>query len=105
MAIVYLALDEKHSRPVAIKVLRPEISGAIGAARFLREIQIAAQLNHPHILPLYDSGESNDLLYYAMPYVTGESLRQRLDREPQMSLHDTVQIGGRSEERRVGKEC
>ena len=93
MAIVYLALDEKHSRPVALKVLRPEISGAIGAARFLREIQIAAQLNHPHILPLYDSGDSNGLLYYAMPYVTGESLRQRLDREPQMSLHDTVQIG------------
>jgi serine/threonine-protein kinase len=80
MAIVYLALDEKHSRPVAIKVLRPEISSAIGAARFLREIQIAAQLNHPHILPLYDSGESDSLLYYVMPYVTGETLRERLER-------------------------
>ncbi|HEX4627157.1 MAG TPA: serine/threonine-protein kinase, partial [Gemmatimonadales bacterium] len=93
MAIVYLALDEKHSRPVAIKVLRPEISSAIGAARFLREIQIAAQLNHPHILPLYDSGESDSLLYYVMPYVTGETLRERLERERQVSLHDAVQIG------------
>ncbi|HKV70201.1 MAG TPA: protein kinase [Gemmatimonadales bacterium] len=93
MAIVYLALDEKHSRPVAIKVLRPEISSAIGATRFLREIQIAAQLNHPHILPLYDSGESDSLLYYVMPYVTGESLRERLAREHQMPLHDAVQIG------------
>ncbi|HZH39807.1 MAG TPA: protein kinase [Gemmatimonadales bacterium] len=93
MAIVYLALDEKHSRPVAIKVLRPEISSAIGATRFLREIQIAAQLNHPHILPLYDSGETDSLLYYVMPYVTGESLRERLVREHQMPLHDAVQVG------------
>ena len=83
MATVYLAQDLKHDRPVAIKVLHPELAVNLGPERFLREIQIAARLQHPHIVPLYDSGQAGDLLYYVMPYVEGESLRQRLDRERQ----------------------
>src|SRR5438128_2785227 len=75
MATVYLAEDLKHRRSVAIKVLSPEIARTIGAERFLREIEVAAGLNHPHILPLHDSGAAGDLLYYVMPYVEGESLR------------------------------
>jgi serine/threonine-protein kinase len=92
MADVFLAHDVKHGRNVAIKVLRPEIAAALGAERFLREITIAAQLHHPHILPLYDSGEAGGLLYYVMPYVEGESLRARLDRETQLPLEDALQI-------------
>ena len=79
MAMVYLAEDPKHHRKVAIKVLRPDLAAALGASRFLREIEIAAQLTHPHILPLYDSGDAGGLLYYVMPYVEGESLRDRLE--------------------------
>src|SRR5881398_1026343 len=92
MAVVFLARDRGHDRAVAIKVLRHEIAAALGADRFLREIQIAAKLHHPHILPLYDSGAAGDLLYYVMPYVEGESLRQRLDRETQLPLDDALAI-------------
>ncbi len=92
MATVYLAQDRKHQRRVAIKVLRPEIAAAIGAERFLREITTTANLHHPHILALYDSGESGDFLYYVMPFVEGESLRDRLTREKQLPLDDALQI-------------
>jgi serine/threonine-protein kinase len=92
MATVYLARDIKHERRVAIKVLRPELTFALGRERFLREIRLTAQLNHPHILPLLDSGQSDDFLYYVMPYVEGESLRDRLKREKQLGVEDAVQI-------------
>src|SRR6266850_2775613 len=92
MAVVFLARDPRHDRAVAIKVLRDEIAAALGAERFLREIQIAAKLHHPHILPLYDSGAAGDLLYFVMPCVEGESLRQRLDRETQLPLEDALAI-------------
>src|SRR5438128_8778982 len=92
MATVYLAHDLRHDRPVALKVLRPELAAAIGPERFLREIQIAARLTHPNILPLHDSGEAEGLLYYVMPYVEGESLRDRLGREKQLPLDDALQI-------------
>ncbi len=91
-ASVYLAEDLKHDRQVAIKVLRPEVAAAIGAQRFLREIQIAAHLAHPHILPLHDSGEADGFVYYVMPYVPGESLRDRLGREHQLPISEAVQI-------------
>ena len=81
MATVFLADDLKHHRPVALKVLHAELAAALGAERFLREIEIAAGLQHPHILPLYDSGAAAGFLYYVMPYVEGESLRDRLVRE------------------------
>jgi serine/threonine-protein kinase len=93
MATVYLAEDLKHRRDVAIKVLNPELAAGLGHARFLREIEIAAGLSHPHILPLYDSGESAGFLYYVMPFVEGESLRSRIQREKQLSIPDTVAIG------------
>ena len=92
MAVVFLAEDLKHHRRVAIKVLRPELSAVLGGERFLREIQIAATLQHPHILPLYDSGTAGQLLYYVMPFVEGESLRQRLARETQLPLETSLQI-------------
>jgi serine/threonine-protein kinase len=92
MATVYLAEDLKHHRKVAVKVLRPELAAAIGPERFLREIEIAAGLQHPHILPLHDSGESGGFLYYVMPYVEGESLRDRLTREKQLPLEDALQM-------------
>src|SRR5881628_1460428 len=92
MATVFLAEDLKHHRQVAIKVLHPEISEAIGVDRFLREIEIAARLQHPHILPLYDSGSAGPYLFYVMPYVEGESLRDLLDREKQLSQEDTIRI-------------
>ncbi len=92
MATVYLAEDLKHHRPVAIKVLRPELAAAIGAERFLREIDIAAVLSNPHILPLYDSGQVDGLLYYVMPYVSGESLQDRLDRETQLPIDAALAI-------------
>jgi serine/threonine-protein kinase len=81
MATVYLARDLRHDRPVALKVLRTEIAELLGAERFLREIRIAAQLDHPHILMLIDSGQADGLLYYVMPFVDGESLRDRMTRE------------------------
>jgi eukaryotic-like serine/threonine-protein kinase len=92
MARVILAEDRKHRRRVAIKVMRPEVADALGPERFLREIEIAAQLTHPHILPLHDSGEVDGLLYYVMPFVEGESLRDRLTRERQLPLDDALRI-------------
>jgi eukaryotic-like serine/threonine-protein kinase len=92
MATVYLARDLKHERRVAVKVLRPELSASLGADRFLREIRLAATLQHPNILGLYDSGEASGLLYYVMPFIEGESLRDRLNREQQLPLHDALQI-------------
>ena len=92
MAVVFLAEDLKHHRRVAIKLLKPELSVVLGGERFLREIAIAATLQHPHILPLHDSGQAGDLLYYVMPFVEGESLRQRLAREPQLPLDAALQI-------------
>ncbi|PYP47123.1 MAG: hypothetical protein DMD42_03045 [Gemmatimonadetes bacterium] len=94
MATVYLAHDLKHRRPVAIKVLAPELSAALGRERFLREIETAASLSHPHILPLHDSGEADGFLYYVMPYVPGESLRERLNREKQLPIEHAVTIVG-----------
>jgi TolB-like protein/tRNA A-37 threonylcarbamoyl transferase component Bud32 len=90
MATVYLARDDRHDRPVAVKVLRAELAASIGADRFLREIKVAARLQHPNILALYDSGEAAGFLYYVMPFVKGESLRVRLDREEQLSLPDAI---------------
>jgi serine/threonine protein kinase/tetratricopeptide (TPR) repeat protein len=92
MATVYLADDLKHKRKVAIKVLRPELAEALGAERFLREIETTANLRHPHILPLYDSGDAGGFLFYVMPLVEGESLRDRLEREKQLPLEDALQI-------------
>ncbi len=92
MATVYLAEDTKHRRSVAIKVLRPEIASGIGAARFLREIAITSRLTHPNLLTLHDSGEIDGLLYYVMPYLEGETLRARLDREKQLSLEESLRI-------------
>ncbi|HEY6061244.1 MAG TPA: serine/threonine-protein kinase, partial [Gemmatimonadales bacterium] len=92
MATVYLAQDLKHDRKVALKVLRPELAAVIGADRFLKEIKVTANLQHPHILGLIDSGEVDSLLYYVMPYVEGESLRERLTREKQLPVDDAVRI-------------
>ncbi|MGE0353559.1 MAG: protein kinase [Gemmatimonadales bacterium] len=92
MATVYLAHDLKHDRKVAIKVLRPELAAVIGAERFLAEIKTTANLQHPHILPLHDSGEVHGTVYYVMPFVEGESLRDRLDRDKQLSIGDAVRI-------------
>ncbi len=92
MATVYLAQDVRHERPVAMKVLRPELSAVLGADRFLAEIKTTANLQHPHILALYDSGEADGLLFYVMPYVEDESLRDRLDREKQLPVADAVRL-------------
>jgi len=92
MATVYLAQDLKHDRQVAIKVLRPELASTIGAERFLREIEIAARLTHPHILTVHDSGRSDGLLFYVTPFIEGESLRRRLDRERQLPLQDALSL-------------
>jgi serine/threonine-protein kinase len=102
MATVYLAEDLKHHRKVAIKVLRPELAAALGADRFLREIETTANLRHPHILPLFDSGalttpdslttHDSRLLFYVMPWVDGESLWSRLDREKQLPIEDALQV-------------
>jgi len=92
MAIVYLAHDVKHNRQVALKVIKPELAAAIGAQRFLREIQVTANLQHPHILALYDSGDANGTLYYVMPLVQGESLRDRLTREKRLTVDETIRI-------------
>ena len=92
MAVVFLAHDLKHDRHVAVKVLRPELAAFLGGERFLREIHIAAQLNHPHILPLHDSGDADGLLFYVMPYVEGDSLRGRLVRQGPLPLEEAVRI-------------
>ena len=88
MATVYLADDLKHERKVALKVLKPELAAVVGAERFLAEIKTTANLQHPHILPLHDSGKADSFLCYVMPYVEGESLRDRLDREHQLPVDD-----------------
>src|SRR5688572_13485618 len=92
MATVYLAHDRKHDRQVALKLLHPELAASLGAERFLQEIRTTARLTHPYILPLHDSGEVDGLLYYVMPYVEGETLRQRLIRERQLPLDDALHI-------------
>ncbi|MGE3524842.1 MAG: protein kinase, partial [Gemmatimonadales bacterium] len=90
MATVHLAQDLKHRRKVAVKVLRPELAASLGPDRFVREIEIAASLAHPHILPLFDSGDADGVLYYVMPYVEGESLRDRLNREGRLPVDEAI---------------
>ena len=92
MAVVYLARDVKHDRQVALKVLNPELGAVLGVERFLAEIKVTANLQHPNLLPLFDSGEANGLLFYVMPYVDGESLRARLEREKQFPVDEAVRI-------------
>jgi serine/threonine-protein kinase len=92
MAIVYLADDIKHERRVALKVLKPELAAVVGAERFLAEIKTTANLQHPNILALYDSGEAEGFLYYVMPYIQGETLRDRLEREKQLPVDEAVRI-------------
>jgi serine/threonine-protein kinase len=92
MATVFLAHDHKHDRAVALKVMHPELSAVLGPERFLREIRTIAKMNHPHVLALYDSGQVDDLLYYVMPFVKGESLRARLNREGTIALDETFAI-------------
>jgi serine/threonine-protein kinase len=92
MATVYLAQDLKHDRMVALKVLKPELAAVIGGERFVHEIKVTANHQHPNILALYDSGEVDSFLYYVMPYVEGESLRERLNREKQLSVEQAVEI-------------
>jgi len=92
MATLYLAEDLKHHRQVAIKVLKPELAAVLGADRFVQEITTTAQLQHPHILPLFDSGTADGFLYYVMPYIEGETLRTKLDREHQLGIDEAVKI-------------
>src|SRR3989449_6480133 len=92
MSTVYLARDVKHDREVALKVLRPELAAVLGAERFLQEIHISARLDHPHILTLIDSGESDGFVWYVLPYVRGESLREKLTREQQLAIEEAVRI-------------
>src|SRR4051812_27383836 len=92
MATVYFAQDLRHDRPVALKILRPELAATLGPERFQREIRLAARLQHPHILTVHDSGETAGQLWYTMPFVDGESLRDRLSRERQLSVDDALQI-------------
>src|SRR5437660_12909486 len=92
MATVYLARDPKHDRAVALKVLRPELAAVLGVERFLSEIRVMAHLQHPHLLPLFDSGQADGLVYYVMPPVEGESLRHRLDREKQLPIEEAVRL-------------
>ena len=92
MATVYLAEDLRHHRQVALKVLKPEIAATLGAGRFVREIEVAARLQHPNILPLLDSGEAGGFFFYVMPYVEGDSLRDRLARGGELPIQDAVRI-------------
>ena len=92
MATVWLVLDQKHKRPVALKVLHPDLAASMGADRFQREIEVAARLQHPHILSVHDSGAANGLLWFTMPFVEGETLRARLDREGQLPVDEAVRI-------------
>src|SRR5687767_11100491 len=92
MATVYLARDVRHERKVALKVLRPELGAVLGVERFLAEIKVTANLQHPNLLPLFDSGEANGLLFYVMPFVEGETLRARLQRERQLPVDEAVRI-------------
>src|SRR5215213_4658570 len=90
MATVYLALDLKHQRKVALKVLKPELAAVLGGDRFVQEITTTAALQHPHILPLFDSGSAGGFLYYVMPFIDGETLRTKLDRETQLGVEEAV---------------
>ena len=101
MATVYLVRDLKHDRPVALKVLHPELAATLGPERFLREIHLTARLDHPHILPVLDSGEAGGLLWYTMPYVEGESLRDRLRREVQLPVEDAVRLAAATDNMEV----
>src|SRR5215218_10992692 len=92
MAVVYLATDIRHNRLVALKVLDPELGAVLGGERFLSEIRVTANLQHPNLLPLFDSGAADGLLYYVMPFVEGESLRARLDRERQLPVDEAVRM-------------
>jgi serine/threonine-protein kinase len=92
MATVYLARDVRHDRNVAVKVLRPELAAVLGAERFVQEIKTTANLQHPHILPLHDSGETDGFLYYVMPFIEGETLRDKLNRETQLGIDEAVRI-------------
>ncbi|HEY8311187.1 MAG TPA: serine/threonine-protein kinase, partial [Gemmatimonadaceae bacterium] len=92
MATVYLAADLKHDRQVAIKVLKPELAAVLGADRFVQEIKTTAALQHPNILPLFDSGTADGFLFYVMPFVEGETLRTKLDRETQLGIEESVNI-------------
>ena len=92
MATVYLAEDLKHHRKVALKVLRPELAATIGPERFFREIEVAARLQHPHILPLHDSGEAQGFLFYVMPFIEGHNLRNRLSRQGELPIHEAVKL-------------
>ncbi len=92
MATVYLAHDLKHDRQVAIKVLKPELAAVLGAERFIQEIKTTAALSHPHILPLFDSGSADGQLYYVMPYIEGETIREKLNRETQFGIDEAVKI-------------
>ena len=92
MATVYLAQDIRHKRPVALKVLHPALAQTLGPERFQREIELAARLQHPHILTVHDSGEAAGLLWFTMPYVAGESLRERLRREQQLPVEEALRI-------------
>ena len=95
MATVYLADDLKHNRKVALKVLKPELAAVVGAERFLAEIETTANLTHPHILPLHDSGEADGFLFYVMPYIEGETLRDRIDREKQLPVDEAVALASK----------
>ena len=92
MATVYLADDLRHERKVALKVLKPELAAVVGAERFLAEIKTTANLRHPHILPLFDSGEADGFLFYVMPYVEGDTLRDKIDKEKQLSVEEALRI-------------
>lgn len=92
MATVYLAVDLKHKRQVAIRVLKPELAAVLGAERFVQEITTTAALQHPHILPLFDSGEADGFLYYVMPFIDGETLRAKLDRETQLGVDEALKV-------------
>src|SRR5215217_6391207 len=92
LAVVYLARDLRHHRQVALRVLNPELGAVLGSERFMSEIEVTATLHHPNLLPLFDSGEAGGLLYYVMPYVEGETLRARLEREKQLPIDEAVRI-------------
>ena len=95
MATVYLAHDERHNRNVALKVLKAELAAVVGAERFLAEIETTAQLTHPHILPLHDSGEADGFLFFVTPYIEGDTLRDKIDREKQLSIEEALKITDR----------
>jgi len=92
MATVYLARDLQHERPVALKVLHPELAASLGNERFQREVKLAAKLQHPHILGVYDSGDADGHLWFTMPFVDGESLRERIAREKQLPINEAVRL-------------